>query len=386
MADTSLQGAFGKLALEPTVRFLAENGLEGVLDLRTANGGQGALEIARGQLSGAWWGQAVGEPALAAMLAARPTEFRFRGIATRSPNLSGDTSALFARANAMVAALRPASGGTPPVRTPQLDAPTTMVTVSSDDVRVAEAAKRGLLVARPKPPAPQRARTIGTVWTPGDLVALANALIAEYADGGYGGLVWDRDLTSRVQRVDVLRRLEPPLPLVAGRVDAVALTQAGHPLEVVVPYLRAVVREIYGEADHACGGSAARRGYRAAVQKLWGTGEDLWAEATRMVDTDAELRARLTLTSGLDPRTIELVERDYSFGRGNGNDIVLKHQTVSRRHATLTPRQGRFVLKDLASTSGTLVNGKPIAGDRDLSHGDVVELGEVAFRFEQTAP
>jgi len=382
MTETALQGSFGKLALESLVRFLAANGLEGVLDLRTPTGEHGAIEIARGQVIGAFWGQAVGEPALVALVAATPTEFRFRSAPQRPANLTGEISALFARAQASGGAQTAADPLAPAVDLAALDAPTTMVTVASADPRIAEASKRGILAPRPKPLAPQRARTIGSVWKPGDLVALANALIAEYADGGYGGLAWDRDLGPRVRRVDAAHHLAPALPLAAGRIDGVALMAAAHSVDTVVPYLRAVVREIYREADRGCGGSAARRGYRSAVQKLWGPSDELWAEAVRMVETDTELRAHLTLTRGLDPRTIELVERDYSFGRGSANDVVLKHQTVSRRHATITPRQGRFVLKDLASTSGTLVNGKPITEERELSNGDVIEMGQVLFRFE----
>ena len=378
----SLQGTFGKIGVETLVRFLADNGLEGVLDVR-GPGGYGALEVARGQLTGATWGSSTGEPALAALVAAAPTEFRFRSGPTKAATLNGDIAALFGRAHAFASALRPSGAtGAEPVAPGAADVPTSMVTIASMDPRVAEASRRGILAPMPKPPAPQRARSIGSVWKPGDLVALANAVIAEYADEGYGGLVWDRDLTSRVKRVDAYRQLAPPLPMVAGRIDGVALTQLGHDMNDVVPYLRAVVREIYSEADRAVGGSAARRGYRNAITKLWGPSEELWAEATRVVETERDLRGRMTLTRGLEPRSFELVERDYSFGRGGTNDVVLKHQTVSRRHATITPRHGKFVLKDLASTSGTLVNGKPIKGEVELAHGDVVELGQVALRFE----
>jgi hypothetical protein len=372
--ETTLQGSLGKITVPALVRFLAESGLEGVIDLR-GPGGYGALEIARGQLTAARWGQTSGEPALAALLAASPSEFRFRSVPTGPADLSGDIATLFGRAQA----------GTAVPEEKPVDAPTSMVTIASADPRVAEASRRGLLTAMPKPPPQQRARTIGSVWKPGDLVALANAVIAEYADAGYGGIVWDRDLTPRVKRVDAYRRLSPPLSLVAGRIDGVALAQLGHELNDVVPYLRAVVREVYGEADRAAGGTAARRGYRNAITKLWGPSEELWAEAVRIVEAERDLRGRLTVTRGLDPRSVELVERDYTIGRGGNSDIALKHQTVSRRHATITPRQGRFVLKDLASTSGTLVNGKPIKEEVPLSGGDIIELGQVALRFDDAS-
>lgn len=41
------------------------------------------------------------------------------------------------------------------------------------------------------------------------------------------------------------------------------------------------------------------------------------------------------------------------IGRAAGNDIVIENQTVSREHATLTITDGRIVVTDLNSSSGT---------------------------------
>jgi hypothetical protein len=53
-----------------------------------------------------------------------------------------------------------------------------------------------------------------------------------------------------------------------------------------------------------------------------------------------------------------------TLGRDSENEIVksmIKAQTVSRRHAELTLLENNMVsVRDLGSTSGTLVNGKPI--------------------------
>jgi FHA domain-containing protein len=396
MTGTALTGSLGSLTLESLVRFLAENGLEGVLDVRNERGERGGLEISQSRLTGAWWGQAAGEPALAAMVAAAPDEFRFRIAATRAANVSGDITALFVRARAFAAALAPiaADAASPPAAAPSIspepatkvdepsfDATTTVVRIGQVEVR------RGAPQPPPppKPLAPQRARTIGSVWKPGDLVALANALIATYADGRYGGVIWERDLTPRIQRVDAREPLRPPLPVVAGRIDAVSLMRTAHSIDVIVPYLRAVVREVYQEADRSCSASAAQRGYRAAFQSLWGNDEELWTEALRLVEADRELRGRLTVTDGLPPRSVELVERDYAMGRGTTSDVVLPHGTVSRRHATITPRRGRYVLRDLGSTSGTLLNGVRVTQPSELSNGDTIQVGHVVLRFELLA-
>jgi pSer/pThr/pTyr-binding forkhead associated (FHA) protein len=53
---------------------------------------------------------------------------------------------------------------------------------------------------------------------------------------------------------------------------------------------------------------------------------------------------------------------------------------VSRRHAQVFRRGGRFWIRDLDSTNGTRLNGEWLAPESDtpLSNGDVVELGEAS--------
>jgi len=63
------------------------------------------------------------------------------------------------------------------------------------------------------------------------------------------------------------------------------------------------------------------------------------------------------------------------IGRHQGCDIVLGHASVSRRHARLTFRDGNWVLRDLDSTNGTLVNGQPVVRCV-LLPGDVLTLGD----------
>ena len=49
------------------------------------------------------------------------------------------------------------------------------------------------------------------------------------------------------------------------------------------------------------------------------------------------------------------------IGRGPRNDIILKNQTVSREHATLEVTDGRILITDLGSKSGTyLAVGKKL--------------------------
>jgi FHA domain len=68
-------------------------------------------------------------------------------------------------------------------------------------------------------------------------------------------------------------------------------------------------------------------------------------------------------------------QNDLLLGRYHACDVVLRHMSVSRRHARLTFRDGNWVLRDLESTNGTLVNGEAVIRCR-LLPGDVLTLGD----------
>jgi len=66
------------------------------------------------------------------------------------------------------------------------------------------------------------------------------------------------------------------------------------------------------------------------------------------------------------------------IGRHPACDVVLAAPSVSRRHAQLTHRHGAWVIQDLASTNGTLVNGERV-GRAAVNGGDVLTLGELTL-------
>ena len=57
--------------------------------------------------------------------------------------------------------------------------------------------------------------------------------------------------------------------------------------------------------------------------------------------------------------------RRVSVGREDDNMIQLPHEKVSKHHAVLVAEAGDWVIEDLQSTNGTLVNGKPAFMARD---------------------
>lgn len=66
------------------------------------------------------------------------------------------------------------------------------------------------------------------------------------------------------------------------------------------------------------------------------------------------------------------------------NDIAIDDTAISRQHARVKLEDGKFVLYDLASANGTIVNGGKIL-KHELANGDQITLGETQFTFMQVA-
>ncbi len=80
----------------------------------------------------------------------------------------------------------------------------------------------------------------------------------------------------------------------------------------------------------------------------------------------------------------ELTAPAVSIGRDSGNRIQLHDTEVSRRHAEIRRVDDRYLLVDLNSSNGTLVNGKPVR-EHFLNSGDQVQLGRTLMLFTRPA-
>jgi hypothetical protein len=69
------------------------------------------------------------------------------------------------------------------------------------------------------------------------------------------------------------------------------------------------------------------------------------------------------------------------IGRSSRCDIVLPDMTISRRHARLIFRDGKWVLQDLASSNGSVLNGRRV-GRCELRPGDQLLLGLTQLRID----
>lgn len=87
----------------------------------------------------------------------------------------------------------------------------------------------------------------------------------------------------------------------------------------------------------------------------------------------------------IDQRVIPLSQPPISIGRSLDNDVIVQAASVSRRHAQIVFRHSRWLLRDLHSTHGTLVNGHAIE-ECVLRAGDTITLGEVTMHVQAVPP
>jgi len=82
-----------------------------------------------------------------------------------------------------------------------------------------------------------------------------------------------------------------------------------------------------------------------------------------------------------DGTRLAITKTASRIGRRSDNDIVFSNDSVSGHHAELhMSREGAFSITDLGSGNGIVLNGKKVT-QGGLRDGDLVELGEVRFRF-----
>jgi pSer/pThr/pTyr-binding forkhead associated (FHA) protein len=73
-------------------------------------------------------------------------------------------------------------------------------------------------------------------------------------------------------------------------------------------------------------------------------------------------------------------DRPSVIGRSRSCDLVLRDDSVSRRHVMLAVDGEHVIVTDLGSTNGTLLNGRWIT-QAEARPGDVLQLGEIELHL-----
>ncbi len=92
--------------------------------------------------------------------------------------------------------------------------------------------------------------------------------------------------------------------------------------------------------------------------------------------TNPPAHAKLTIKLGPgEGQVFELTDKDQVLGRTAPADLVIVHPEISKRHARISFKDGKYLLEDLGSSNGTFVRGQSIQGQYELSNGDEIFLG-----------
>jgi transcriptional regulator with GAF, ATPase, and Fis domain len=91
-------------------------------------------------------------------------------------------------------------------------------------------------------------------------------------------------------------------------------------------------------------------------------------------------RCALVVLSGPQRGQEQVIDKDlFQIGKAPQNDLVLDDQTVSRNHCQIVRESRGYLLRDLGSTNGTLLDGSEIK-EGYLKPGAVVTVGKVELK------
>jgi hypothetical protein len=97
----------------------------------------------------------------------------------------------------------------------------------------------------------------------------------------------------------------------------------------------------------------------------------------------AELKAtKLVVTAGEKVGTeIALAGRQLTIGRAGDSDLVVDDEYTSTHHAKLVFINGEWLVQDLDSTNGTLLDGKKVTTTSVVPMNTQVRVGQTSFEL-----
>jgi hypothetical protein len=215
-------------------------------------------------------------------------------------------------------------------------------------------------------------------------------------------LTWSRVPGTRLQLAGLQRQLLHEIEA-AARTDGVGkghapdqYTVSLHPGEITLLY--ATVPDAQSLLSHGLSSALRQAGYRLAREPhiTLATDPTLDAGEARVIAWHS--RDPLLMAGVVPPEApkdspppgaflivdgrkhFPLVTAVVTIGRNQDNDLLLASPHVSRKHAQLRIKDGRYVITDLDSTAGTMVNGSPVREAR-LEPGDVISIANVEMIY-----
>ena len=94
-----------------------------------------------------------------------------------------------------------------------------------------------------------------------------------------------------------------------------------------------------------------------------------------------ELSCKISFQIRGEQATLVVADSPVTIGRSSGCDLLLPDESVSRKHACITPARGGWLIRDLDSKNGVKVNTYRVR-EQALCDGDRIDLGSVRLYVE----
>lgn len=89
---------------------------------------------------------------------------------------------------------------------------------------------------------------------------------------------------------------------------------------------------------------------------------------------------KVVYSDGKNEYAVSIDAKVTIIGSSDDADVVLKFPGVASKHAEITKKGNRFILRDLGSREGVYIGGQRIKGKIELNHLDIIKVGSVELR------
>ena len=106
------------------------------------------------------------------------------------------------------------------------------------------------------------------------------------------------------------------------------------------------------------------------------------------VTLPSDFAATLVRLEGLDETSVHPILIDtFLIGRAEESDLrISRDKKVSRLHARIVRRAFQYIIEDMKSANGVLINGERLEAPTELRDGDRVQIGNHVYIFCRNRP
>ena len=95
-----------------------------------------------------------------------------------------------------------------------------------------------------------------------------------------------------------------------------------------------------------------------------------------------QVATRIVITDGsLTGKELRLDRREFTIGRAENSDLVIRDEFASTHHAKLVLMNNDWLIQDLNSTNGTYVNGKRVGTPVTVKVNIPIQVGSTIFEL-----